>query len=188
LRKKRTLRNLIFFSAAVGCASLSMAWLAQPVFAAIGLDKNKFGIAWVILNGMVMLGSLSARRLDRALTLRWSLVYMVFSFTAGFIFLGLNLSFIAFVPLLFLFYVRGTAHPVLKNYINLHAESSERATVLSLRSLLIRTMFFLLGPVLGFISERLSLEYALYLCALVLFIPLFLFLVLLLAGYKEIKK
>jgi MFS family permease len=188
LKKNRTLRNLIFFSAAVGCASLSMAWLAQPVFAAIGLDENKFGIAWVLLNGMVMLGSLSARRVDSILTLRWSLVYMVFSFTAGFVILGMNLSFIAFVPLLFLFFVRGTSHPVLKNYINLHAESSERATVLSLRSLLIRTMFFLLGPVLGFVSDRLSLEYALYLCALVLFIPLFLFLVLLLAGYRGINK
>jgi MFS family permease len=182
LRKNRVLRNLILFSATVGCASLSLAWLAQPVFAAIGLDEKKFGIAWVLLNGMVMLGSLSAQGIHRALTLRWSLVYMTFSFATGFVFLGLNLNFMAFLPLLLLFFIRGTAHPILKSHINQHTESSERATVLSLRSLLIRTMFFVLGPALGFISGKFSLEYALYMCGLLLFIPLLLLAVLLLKG------
>ena len=64
---------------------------------------------------------------------------------------------------------------MLKNQINLHADPASRATVFSLRSLLIRIMFFILGPLLGFVSDRFSLEHALYLTAVAITIPLFLF-------------
>lgn len=184
-RKNKILRNFIYFSSIVGFASLSMAWLAQLIFKEVELDDKYFGYAWVILNSMVALGSILAKKIDRLLGLKWSLVYITALLSVGFMFVGLNLSFVALVPLLILFFVRGTAHPILKNYINRNTISSQRATVFSLRSLLIRIVFFAMAPLLGVISEKFSLEFALYLCAISVLIPSIVVVSLILASKKS---
>jgi MFS family permease len=184
-RKNKVLRNLIIFASAVGLASLSMAWMAQFVFVQAGLNERHFGIAWVVLNGMVMLGSLSAYRINKLLKVKWSILYMMLIFSVGFFVVGYHLTFAAFIPLALLFYFRGTAHPILKNYINEQTDSSQRATVLSLRSLIIRILFFTLGPIYGFINNKISLEYALYMCAIAVAIPLLVFGTLILLGLKK---
>ncbi len=171
LRKKRALRNFILFSSVVGFASLSLAWLAQPVFYEIGLDKKYFGIAWVGLNLAVALGSISSPSINSKFGLKVSIISMGIALSAGFVAVGADLNLSALLILILLFYVRGTAHPMLKNYINLHTDSSQRATVFSLRSLIIRILFFSLGPLLGFISDKFSLRFALTLCGISVFIP-----------------
>ena len=186
-RKNKTLRNLIIFASAVGLASLSMAWLAQPIFKEMGLKERYFGFAWVFLNGMVMLGSLSAYKINSKLKLKWSILYMMISFPIGFMIAGLHFGYIAFIPLALLFYLRGTSHPILKNYINELTDSSQRATVLSLRSLLVRIMFFTLGPILGFFYNKISLEHALYMCSISVAIPLLVFGVFIILGKKQAK-
>ena len=54
--------------------------------------------------------------LDRITSLK-GLIYMTITLSLGFLLVGINLSYLAFIPLLFLFFFRGTAHPMLKNYI-----------------------------------------------------------------------
>ena len=183
-RKDKVLRNFIVLSSAIGFASLSMAWMTQPVFFEIGIKESNFGFAWVILNVLVALGSLSADRVNRKLGLRGTLIFIVLPLSLGFIFIGIKLSLIAFIPLFVLYFIRGTAHPILKKYINQHTQSSQRATVFSLRSLLIRGVFFAFGPLLGYISEKLSLQYALYLCGISVLIPSLVFMSLILAGKR----
>lgn len=181
-RKNKVLRNYIYFSAIVGFASLSTAWLAQIIFKEVKLDEKHFGYAWVALNTMVALGSISAKKIDRVLGVKWSLIYLTVCLSVGFFAISFNLTFIAFVPMMLLFFVRGTAHPILKNYINKYTDSSQRATVLSLRSLLIRLLFFGLGPLLGFVTNKFSLEYALYLSGFSVLIPAVILLVVLFTG------
>lgn len=185
-RKNKVLRNFIYFSAVIGFASLSMAWLAQYIFVAASLEEKHFGYAWVALNTMVAIGSLLAMRIDNLLKLNKSLIYLTIFLTLGFVIIGINISLLAFVPMALLFFVRGTSHPILKNYINQNTESSQRATVLSLRSLLIRIMFFMMGPILQYIINNLSLAHALFLCALTVFIPGTIITIFIMAG-KRVK-
>jgi hypothetical protein len=66
--------------------------------------------------------------------------------------------------ILYLFYlVRGYATPVLKDYINRITASHIRATVLSVRNFIIRLLFALLGPLLGWVKDIYSLPQALLL-------------------------
>ena len=71
---------------------------------------------------------------------------------------------------LFLFYlVRGYATPMLRDLTNQNCSSEIRATVLSIRSLLVRTSFSLFGPLIGTIAGRISLGAALMLFGTILF-------------------
>ena len=44
------LRWLIIYSSAMGVATLSMAWFAQPFFKEVGVPLAYFGILWAGLN------------------------------------------------------------------------------------------------------------------------------------------
>jgi MFS family permease len=172
LIEEKELRNIIIFSSIAGFCSLSMAWMAQPVFREIGIREHHFGYAWVLLNSTVSLGSLLSYRINRLLGFKGSLFYMALLLPLGFVFISIKFTLITFIPLAILFFVRGSAHPMLKNYMNHLCDSSKRATVFSIRSLIIRVLFFSFGPVLGFLSNRFSLKFALTLCGLSLLVPL----------------
>jgi len=187
-RKNKILRNFIYFSAFTGFASLSMAWLAQYIFKDAGLDDKYFGYAWVGLNTMVALGSISAKNINNFLDLKKSLIYLTVFLSFGFIAISFHQGYLIFIPMFILFFVRGTAHPILKDYINQNTVSSQRATVLSLRSLLIRIMFFIMGPILQYVYNKISLESALFLCAITVFIPSTVIMMLIFLGKnKRIK-
>jgi sugar phosphate permease len=48
----------------------------------------------------------------------------------------------------------------LKNYINQYTESEVRATMLSVRNFVIRISFAAIGPLLGYITDHISLASA----------------------------
>ena len=61
----------------------------------------------------------------------------------------------------FLFYfVRGYATPILKKLIQNYCDSEIRATVLSVRGLLIRIGFSIVGPYIGYMSDNYSFSFA----------------------------
>ena len=70
--------------------------------------------------------------------------------------------------ILYLFYlVRGYATPVLKDYINRITASNIRATVLSVRNFIVRLLFAITGPLLGWIKDIYSLPQALTLAGII---------------------
>jgi hypothetical protein len=67
------------------------------------------------------------------------------------------------IAFLFIFYfVRGLAGLVIKDYVNKIIESEKRATILSVKSMLTRLMFSVIGPFIGWINDVYSLSIALY--------------------------
>lgn len=170
LRTNTALRDFILLAALIGFASLSTAWFAQPIFKAVQLPANWYGYAWVALNTLVALGSITSAGIHKKLKTNGSLLFMSLPLSLGFISLTFFSDYLIAMPLLILFYVRGTAHPILKNEINKLSASSHRATILSIRSLLTRILFFTLGPVLGYLTDAISLNAALALTGLLLVI------------------
>ncbi|MBN1159393.1 MAG: MFS transporter [Bacteroidales bacterium] len=166
----RVLRYIILYSSLIGFATLIMAWFAQIFFFEVNLDHNLYGVLWTALNITVGLGSLAASGCDARLgAQKTNLLILVF--LAGiFLVNGLVISTWAIAFLFVFYFVRGIATPVLKEYINRIAPSEIRATVLSVRSFMIRIFYFVLGPFFGWISDTLDLATALILTGITVLI------------------
>lgn len=171
LWKKSQLSRYIFFSSIIGFASLSMAWFAQIFLYDAGVEKANFGIVWTALNLMVMLGSFSAYKTDKLFGPRYVLIFLLVFLAGGYLLAAQTISFWGIGFLLIFYFVRGTAHPIMKDRINRLTASNVRATVLSVRSLIIRILFALLGPILGLITDRISLSFALMLGGIIILVP-----------------
>jgi len=154
------LRISILLSAVTGTATLTFAWLVQPYFKAIGLPVELFGVLWTALNLTVGVSSAFAFRVEGFFSRRQEILFIIFSLTAGYLLSGIAVVREGLV-FLFLFYaVRGLATPILKNHINRYTQSDVRATMLSVRNFVIRISFAVIGPLLGWMTDNVSLNTA----------------------------
>ena len=164
IRNKRLKWNIIF-SAVIGASTLTMAWFVQPYFRLVDLQLSLFGIFWTLLNLSVAITSYFAYKMEFRLGQKRMIVFITLAMPLLYFILS-RIEFIWGIAVLFLFYLaRGVATPVLKDYINRIAESHNRATVLSIRNLLIRVLFAGIGPFLGWYTDHFTLLNALMLAA-----------------------
>ena len=161
------LRISILLSSVTGTATLTFAWFVQPFFKAIDLPVEMFGIFWTALNLTVGVSSVFAYKVELFLGRKWSILLVIVLLAAGYVFAGITISYWG-LAFLFLFYlVRGIATPIFKNYINQYTESEVRATMLSVRNFVIRIAFAAIGPLLGWITDNISLDAALFLSGII---------------------
>ena len=161
------LKWLIIYSSAMGVATLSMAWFAQPFFKSINIPLAYFGILWAVLNFSAGLTSFNAHHLDKKDKNYKMLFYLALAMSTSFIFLGYNTSVFGLIFILFIYLLRGLVTPILRNAINENTTSNKRATVLSIRSLIIRISFAISAPILGYIADNYSLAISFYGLAIV---------------------
>ena len=161
------LKWLIIYSSAMGVATLSMAWFAQPFFKEIGVPLAYFGILWAALNFSAGLTSFNAHQLEKKDKNYKMLFYLALAISTSFIFLGYNTSVFGLIFILFIYLLRGLVTPILRNAINENTTSNKRATVLSIRSLIIRISFAISAPILGYIADNYSLAISFYGLAIV---------------------
>jgi hypothetical protein len=119
-----------------------------------------YGIFWTALNLTVGISSVFAHRVEILLGKTYSLYAIIALLALGYFLSGIVISMWG-IAFLFLFYViRGIASPILKNYINQYAQSETRATILSVRDFIIRIVFAVIGPLLGWMTDHINLESA----------------------------
>ncbi len=170
LIQDKKLSATILISSAIGTSTLCMAWTAQVFFISNGLDELSITPLWVILNLTVALVAAVAHKTRKTLGYKFSLLLIIIYIPAGYILLGI-LPFFGGIAALLLFYaVRGYATPVLKDLTNTYCRSEIRATVLSIRSLLIRVSFSILGPLIGVLDRHYGFQEALIITGLGLFV------------------
>ena len=155
------LRAALLISSFAGTASLTFAWFVQPYFKEAGLPVSLFGLMWTLLNLSVGLSSVFAYKIERKAGQRNALLIIILGFGLGYYLAAWQISLVGIGLLFFFYLVRGIAHPILKDYINRYTKSEVRATILSLRNFVIRIVFAIIGPVLGFVADRFSLSWAL---------------------------
>ena len=183
----RPLRRNILFSAITGCATLTMAWFAQPFFEYARIDIAWFGILWTTLNLTVAITSYTAHRLEKKLGQRWSVLIIALLLPLGYLALSRFHLPIGLLVLYLFYLVRGYATPVLKDYINRITASHIRATVLSVRNFIIRLLFALFGPLLGWVKDIYSLPQALTLAGVIFLIISGLTAILFIRSGKEME-
>lgn len=167
------LRAYIFYSSIFGAATLTMAWFAQPYFKMLGLEVVYFGLIGAGLNLAVAIPSFYAHVIEKKIKTK-TLISLLLLLIVGCYFTVAYISTLWGLLVLLLFYItRGVATPVLRDYMNRQIPSKMRATVMSIRSFIIRILFASTSPILGYVADLYSLQYALYLSgALFLFFGL----------------
>ena len=174
------LRAYIFYSAVIGAATLTMAWFSQPYFKALDIGVVYFGLIGAGLNLAVAIPSYYAHEIERRVNTK-ALLSLILLLIVGCYFTVAYTTTLWGLLILLLFYItRGVATPVLRDYMNRHIPSNMRATVMSIRSFIIRILFASTSPILGYVADLYSLQYALYLSgALFLFFGLIILIYLL---------
>ena len=148
------LRWYILFSASMGIASLSAAWLAQPFFQILNIPLVDFGILWASLNLIAGLGSYKSHNIEKKFELL-SIIRIIGSLMfILFLLIYLNINYLGLLFIYIIYYLRGIITPILKNQINLLTESDVRATVMSIRSFILRITYAILAPILGYFAEN----------------------------------
>ena len=163
LFEDRLLSTTIIMSSVTGLATLCMAWTSQVYFITVGFNEVQITPLWVGLNLTVALISAKAAYTVTKIGQYRSILLIMSIMPLSYIMLGI-LPVIPALFFLFLFYfVRGFATPMLRDLTNQHCGSEIRATVLSIRSLLVRVSFSVSGPLIGAVAGRSSLSLALIL-------------------------
>ena len=154
------LRAALLTSSFTGTASLTFAWFVQPYFQEAQLPVGLFGLMWTLLNLSVGVSSFFSYKVERWLGQRFSLFVIVICLSIGYFLAAIEISLVGIGFLFFFYLIRGIAHPILKDYINRYTEPEVRATILSIRNFIIRINFAIIGPILGYITDHISLNVA----------------------------
>ena len=162
LFKNKKIRDTILYSSIIGTSTLTMAWFVQFYFKQVNISSTSiYGILWTGLNLIVGITSLYAYKIELKLGSKRIVFLILFGLMSVYISVGWINSYWGISLLVVFYIIRGTATPILKDYINRLTESHIRATVLSVRSFVIRIFFAICGPVFGWVIGKYSLVYAL---------------------------
>jgi len=156
----KSLRYNIIYSSIIGSATLSMAWVYPLYLKEIGFGEIHIGSTSTVLNLVVGMTTLFAYKIEQKLRPKSTVIGTTLVITGAFVAAGLLHSLYVLPVLLIFYFSRGIATPVLKDYINRITSSEMRATVLSIRSLIIRANFSVLAPLFGYMTDQLSLSQA----------------------------
>ena len=156
--QQNRLKWYILYSSAMGIGTLSIAWFVQPFLMEIDTPLIYYGIIWASLNITTGITSYYSYIFDKGKVL----IYISLSMLISFILLGFNISIYGFIFIVLIYLMRGIITPNLRNLININSTSERRATVLSLRSFVIRISFALIAPILGYITDVYEISYVFY--------------------------
>ncbi len=166
-----TLRYFLLFSSVIGACTLTMAWIYHPYLKEVlDLSLYQIGIIAAVLNMAAAIFSILAYRISKVLTQRQILLMIALLIPLGFILVGwLNNIWVLAVLVLF-YFLRGIATPVLKDYVNINTPSDIRATVLSVRNFVIRAVFIIAAPAIGFMTDGYGYNVAFVIVGLAFFV------------------
>lgn len=161
------IRSIVLFCMVYLLFSRAGFWMIQPYLKEIDLPIRYFGLLFAGLN---LVAAFSSRWTPKYLSLSkgWSLIGLTGILLVSFLGLWRLHNFWGFAFLAMQQIARGFYRPTTQKYINKHIPSQERATVLSLQSMLQNLTVALLFPMIGALMDRTNI-FAMY---LILFIAL----------------
>jgi hypothetical protein len=154
----RELRAAFALSVSLGLSSFVMVWLIQPYVQARGVPAAWLGPLWAFANLWLAAASLASARVADAIGLVATLFVCVLLAPTGYAVLAVVGSAWGAVGYLVLMTVRGLQGPLLAAAIQRAAPSEDRASVISLNSLLFRFGFVVVGPGIGALVDLAGME------------------------------
>jgi MFS family permease len=166
LKENKTLRYFILYSSIIGAATLTMSWFVQPYYKLLKIELVYFGVIGAILNLAVAVPSFYAHIIEQKFKTKYLLMFILISLSLCYFLVQEFITIWSLSFLLIFYIVRGIATPVLRDYMNRHTPSEMRATVMSIRSFIIRIVFATTSPLLGYVADVYSLPQALLFSAI----------------------
>ncbi len=157
----RRLRTAMALSVVLGQASFLMVWLIQPWMQRRGIPTPWFGPIWAAAHLWLAGVSLASARVVAHLGRRGTLLVCCALIAGSYAALATITVPIGVVAYLGLMTVRGLQGPILTTVMQADAPPADRASVLSLNSLLFRLAFVAIGPPAGALVDHIGLESAL---------------------------
>jgi len=151
------LRWLIIYSSIMGVATLSAAWLSQPFFKDLDVPLFYYGILWATLNITAGISSYSSHKTEEKYNTNNLLSKLGIFMSLSFLMVYFLPNYFGLIFIFIIYYLRGMVTPLLKNQININTTSNIRATVMSVRSFVLRISFAIIAPILGYLADNKSL-------------------------------
>lgn len=161
LHDHKEVKWLIIYSSVAATSTLTMFWFIQVYLQKVGVPVGFFGVILSTLLISAAIFSWNADRIEKFLGKRKSLLILAIFPALGYFLLAEFQSVWSLIFLLLFYAVRGINNPVMLNYINGLITSEKRATVLSVKNLIGRLMFCVVGPLAGWMNDVFSLKVAL---------------------------
>jgi MFS family permease len=152
------LRYTILLTALLGLASFFPVWLIQPTMQQDGVPLAWFGPIWALANLTVAIFSLFSHRAFFHLGERGMAGLFLALVVIGYAGLGLVSAWWGFVFYFLLTAMRGLQGPRMRQHLQASSKRSNRASILSLKSLVFRMMFVCSGPLVGWSADTLGLH------------------------------
>lgn len=159
------LRQAIIAGLALGLSTFAPVWIIAIYAEDQGVPIAWIGPMWAVANYCVAIGSWRSHSLSGRLGTRRTLVLCTAMIALGFLGLGLSTAVWAFAFYYPICFARGLNGPILGHVQQRLIPSSDRATLLSVQSLLFRGSFFVIGPALGFALDEAGHHPVLLFCA-----------------------
>jgi MFS family permease len=160
------IRYAILLAALLGLSSFYPVWLIQPYMQTLNVPLSWFGPIWAVANLCVSFGSIISHRVQFHLGVRGTPLLLLALVVAGYAGLAFSQVIWGFAFYFLLTIMRGIQGPFLRLALQKQSDRHERASILSLKSLVFRLGFVITGPLVGVLADRSGLS----LCFLVLMI------------------
>lgn len=158
----------LLYTAIVGTGTLTTAWIIQPYLLELNIELKHFGFLWTALNLIVALGAFLSNWIYKIISIKILVIGVLIIIVVGLPLAGYAMAFYGILFFMLINFVRGVKEPILQNYINQYTDSEMRATVLSIKSFLIRGCFALFGPMVGWLLDFYSFGWAMLLTGVIL--------------------
>eukprot|EP00741_Cyanophora_paradoxa_P017302 tig00020961_g16712.t1 len=146
-------------AALIFTGTYTAVWLYQPLWAEAGMELSFFGWAWAIVNLAVSAGALLAVPAEKRAGTHNALCGVGALLCASYALCAFARAPWALVVAgCFVNSCRGITAPVINTYINRRVPSERRATLLSVLSLAMRTVFCVFSPINGAVGRSLGLH------------------------------
>ncbi|MFZ2192939.1 MAG: MFS transporter [Candidatus Moraniibacteriota bacterium] len=168
--KNKKLRWLLAYSAIVVGFIQIAYFLYQPYFKLSGLNVVYFGVVFAGFNVVVAISAKYSHVLEEKIGQKYALILLFMLVGISFLLMSNFIFFYSFVFVFLIQFVSGFSSVVISDYVNKLADSSIRATTLSVKSLIEKMFFAVVTPFIGWISDVYSLQQALALSGIIIFI------------------
>jgi len=156
----RRLRAAMALSVALGLSTFVVIWLIQSYMQARGIHTAWFGPLWAVAHVWLAAVSLSSARVAATLGVRQSLLLCCLLVPVGYAGLSLVQAAWSIVFYLCFMTIRGLQGPILATVMQHDAPPEDRASVLSIATLMFRLSFVIAGPPIGVLVDRAGMETA----------------------------
>lgn len=152
----------IMLGGIISTTTFASVWFSQTYFVNIGLNVGLLGITWALGNFAAAGGNYLSHTMNRLSEYR-QYTLIIGLVTTGLLVMAFIPTVIGILSIIVIRFAWGLLNPLSQEVVNRMVGSELRVTVLSIKSLVQKIMFILLGPLYGWVSDVYSLSTALLL-------------------------